>query len=59
MFLVMVKIVTPGLDPGVHLQKKMMDGRDKPGHDAEYVGRSDKNTPPALLPGVLWKRKQA
>ena len=23
----MVKIVTPGLDPGVHLQKKMMDGR--------------------------------
>ncbi len=23
----MIKIVTPGLDPGVHLQKKMMDGR--------------------------------
>jgi hypothetical protein len=33
MFFVMVKIVTPGLDPGVHLQKKMMDGRFKPGHD--------------------------
>jgi hypothetical protein len=42
----MVKIVTPGLDPGVHLQKKMMDGRAKasgsdavlrtpmPGHDS-------------------------
>ena len=27
MLLAMVKIVTPGLDPGVHLQKKMMDGR--------------------------------
>jgi hypothetical protein len=30
----MVKIVAPGLDPGVHLQKKMMDGRVKPGHDS-------------------------
>jgi hypothetical protein len=27
MFVVMVKIVTPGLDPGVHFQAKMMDGR--------------------------------
>ncbi|WP_291574749.1 hypothetical protein [Bradyrhizobium sp.] len=27
MFVVMVKIVTPGLDPGVHLQGKTMDGR--------------------------------
>jgi hypothetical protein len=26
------EIVTPGLDPGVHLQK-LMDGRVKPGHD--------------------------
>jgi len=34
MFFVRVKIVTPGLDPGVHLQKKMMDGRVKPGHDS-------------------------
>jgi hypothetical protein len=23
----MIKIVTPGLDPGGHLKKKMMDGR--------------------------------
>jgi hypothetical protein len=30
----MIKIVTPGLDPGVHLQKKMMDGRVKPRHDS-------------------------
>ena len=29
----MIKIVTPGLDPGVHLQKKMMDGRVEPDHD--------------------------
>jgi hypothetical protein len=29
MILAMVKIVTPGLDPGVHLQKIMMDGRVK------------------------------
>jgi hypothetical protein len=34
MLFAMVKIVTPGLDPGVHLQKKMMDGRVKPGHDS-------------------------
>jgi hypothetical protein len=30
----MIKIVTPGLDPGVHLQKKTMDGRVKPRHDS-------------------------
>jgi hypothetical protein len=30
----MIKIVTPGLDPGVHLQKKMMDDRVRPGHDS-------------------------
>jgi hypothetical protein len=30
----MIKIVTPGLDPGVHLQRKMMDGRVKLGHDS-------------------------
>jgi hypothetical protein len=28
-----IKIVTPGLDPGVHFQKQMMDGRVKPDHD--------------------------
>jgi hypothetical protein len=43
MLFAMVKIVTPGLkarsavfaalDPGVHLLKKTMDGRVKPGHD--------------------------
>jgi hypothetical protein len=27
MIFAMVKIVTPGLDPGVHLQENMMDGR--------------------------------
>jgi hypothetical protein len=26
-------IVTPGLDPGVHLLRRVMDGRVKPGHD--------------------------
>jgi hypothetical protein len=34
MLLAVVKIVTPGLDPGVHLQKKMMDGRVMLGHDS-------------------------
>jgi len=29
MIFAMVKIVTPGLDPGVHLRMKMMDGRDR------------------------------
>jgi hypothetical protein len=33
MILAMIEIVTPGLDPGVHLRSKMMDGRVKPGHD--------------------------
>jgi hypothetical protein len=42
MLFAMVKIVTPGQkcearlragDPGVHLLKKTMDGRVKPGHD--------------------------
>ena len=33
MLLAMIKIVTPGLDPGVHPLKKTMDGRVKPGHD--------------------------
>ena len=32
MLFAVVKIVTPGLDPGVHLKEKMMDGRVKPGH---------------------------
>jgi hypothetical protein len=27
------RIVTPGLDPGVHLFRRVMDGRVKPGHD--------------------------
>ena len=45
MLFAMIKIVTPGqkarsavfapLDPGVHLQRKAMDGRVKPGHDCE------------------------
>ncbi len=33
MYLAPSTIVTPGLDPGVYLQK-MMDGRVKPGHDS-------------------------
>ena len=32
MLFAMIKIVTPGLDPGVHLAS-MMDGPVKPGHD--------------------------
>ena len=37
MLLAVVKIVTPGLDPGVHLKKKMMDGREKAsGSDAVF-----------------------
>jgi hypothetical protein len=35
MLFAMIKIVTPGLDPGVHLQRKTMDGRVEPGHDCE------------------------
>jgi hypothetical protein len=34
MIFAMVNIVTPGLDPGVHPQKRMMDGRVEPGHDS-------------------------
>jgi hypothetical protein len=39
MLFAMVKIVTPGLDPGVHLQKKMMDGRDRRAEATPSFGR--------------------
>jgi hypothetical protein len=38
----MAKHVMPGLVPGIHvlaINKEDVDGRDKPGHDAEIVQR--------------------
>jgi hypothetical protein len=37
--LVILKLVMPGLGPGIHvflLQAKDVDGRDKPGHDDSW-----------------------
>jgi len=34
----------PGLVPGIHVlcrNKKNVDGRDKPGHDAKFCGRPE------------------